>query len=198
MIEFDGEAQDPFIDESLRKYEQECWHAESQEDEILEKFQNLGRIPSYEALSLIDAIKAIAEDERAIIFEVILDPIKEDIRKETVIATLTAIRSSTNPHLSIDCLKIATGLAVQEGKRGADYARSLGVGRATVSKEVNLLRKKLHLGKSIDTRSEEYSEISRLRELDTNQKVKQKLRLALNPPTQPYNNDNDRNCAPRT
>lgn len=192
MRDADNDNLDPFTDEALRRYQEEP--EEAQEDQILQRLADRGRRIDTRITLLIQALKELKIEEKEVVFDVILGPLKEEIRNETVIATLTVIRSSTNPHLSIDCLKLITGMAAQEGKRGSDYAdvhkrydreldKWVPITRQAVNKEVNLLRKKLGIKRqSIDTRSEEVCEMSRRRELAANILVKRKLTLALQAP----------------
>lgn len=171
---------DPFTHEAIRLHEEGQRTEEDTEDKILARLQDrCGRL-SRGCVAFIGALQALAHHEKEVVFDVIIDSLKHEIRRETAIATLTVIRSSTNPHLSIDCVKLLTGIATQEGKRGVDYAKKHGIGRAAVSKEVRLLNSVLHLRKSVDTRSDDVRDSSRQREDALNAKVKQKLRLALN------------------
>lgn len=169
---------DPFTDEAIRRY-QESETPEEEESQILQRMADGGMEITERLRRFVRLLREISKKEKEVVFDVILEPLKAEIRNETVIATLTVIRSSTNPHLSIDALKLITGMAAQEGKRASDYGRKHQIGRAAVSKEVRLLRESLHLRKSIDTRSDEICEMSRQRELQANLKVKRKLTLAL-------------------
>lgn len=173
----DNECQ--YNSESMRRYEEGQRTEEEAEDQILAKVhEHFGSI-SRGCIAFVSALQALTDQEKEVVFDVIIDPLKHEIRRETAIATLTVIRSSTNPHLSIDCVKLLTGIATQEGKRGVDYAKKHGIGRAAVSKEVRLLNDVLRLRKSVDTRGEHVRNSSRQREQSLNQKVKQKLKQAL-------------------